>query len=93
MFFTYRQNNSGGSFVKDENVDEFVIIQAKNADEANEKAEKLGIYFHGVGEGKDCPCCGDRWWPVSDDDGTKVPCLYGDVVPTDLTGIKIHYLE
>lgn len=64
-FFTFRQNNSGGWF--DEREGKFglaVVIEAADASEANDKAEHLGLYFDGVDAGRDCECCGDRWYPV-----------------------------
>jgi hypothetical protein len=69
MFFTYNQNNSGGSYAIDDTITRTVVIEADTADEANTKAEELGIYFNGVAEGSDCACCGDRWSKAYDDDG------------------------
>ena len=60
-FYTFSQNNSGGNFIIDDDVAEYVIIEADNGDEALNIAENVGLYFNGVLEGKDCPCCGDRW--------------------------------
>lgn len=79
MFYTYSQNNSGGSFVQDVNISHYVIIEASSASEANEKAEQLGIYFDGDG---DCECCGNRWYELSDswDKGDGVPSIYGEAV-------------
>jgi hypothetical protein len=51
-----------------------VIISAENAEEANKFAEKQGIYFDGVINGSDCPCCGDRWSRAIDE--TKTIILY-----------------
>jgi hypothetical protein len=65
-YFRFRQNNSGGSFIKNAKVDVLVIIQAKDAAQANDRAEEVGIYFNGCEKGYDCECCGDRWYPVSD---------------------------
>lgn len=64
-FFEYIQNNSGGEFHIDKKrgIGEIVIIEAVNADHANRIAERKGLYFNGVDEGKDCDCCGDRWYP------------------------------
>jgi hypothetical protein len=75
MFYCFRQNNSGGSFVVDEDsgLTHFVIIEAGSADEANSKAEDIGIYFDGE---YDCPCCGDRWYPASDYEGEALPSVY-----------------
>lgn len=65
-FFEFSQNNSGGSF---NGFARSVFIQARNADEANERAEEVGLYFDGCESGIDCDCCGDRWSRVYDDDG------------------------
>jgi hypothetical protein len=79
MFFTYHQNNSGGSFVGPQ----FVIIEADSASEANYIAENhpdSPIYFDGCEAERDCKCCGDRWYRTYDD-GTEKPQIYGN---TDL---------
>lgn len=78
-FYTFNQNNSGGSFDFDEEkgITHFVIIEAESADAANEIAESKGVYFNGCDDGLDCDCCGDRWWPVSDRDGETRPEIYG----------------
>ena len=71
MFYTFSQNNSGGSFDIDHMLAHFVIIEADTAEEANTIAESVGIYFNGCDEGMDCDCCGDRWYSQWDDkDGT-----------------------
>ena len=77
MFYTYNQNNSGGSFVSDKELAEYVIIEAGSSEEANKTAEELGIYFDGCEKGMDCSCCGDRWYEVDADDGKKRPLIYG----------------
>lgn len=79
MFYHFSQNNSGGSFHIDERVAHHVIIEANSAEEANRRAESVGIYFNGCIDGRDCDCCGDRWssqW--SDDAGDLEPLIYGD---------------
>lgn len=78
MFYTYRQNNSGGSFKITKKIKHYVIIEADSAKEANEKAEHIGIYFDGVEKDIDCPCCGDRWHKVIEEDGTETPKIYGE---------------
>lgn len=78
MFYTYRQNNSGGSFKITKKIKHFVIIEADSAKEANEKAEHTSIYFDGVEKELDCPCCGDRWHKVIEEDGTEKPEIYGE---------------
>ena len=77
MFYTFSQNNSGGSFDIDHMLAHFVIIEADTAEEANTIAESVGIYFNGCDEGMDCDCCGDRWYSQWDDkDGTEEPMIY-----------------
>lgn len=66
--YRFSQNNSGGIFIINDNVCPIVYITAETAEEANKKAEAIGIYFDGVEAEKDCPCCGDRWYRVSEDD-------------------------
>ncbi len=73
-FYTFRQNNSGGSFTVDENVAHTVVIQASDARDANERAAAIGLYFDGEG---DCPCCGTRWDETSEYDGHEEPNAYG----------------
>lgn len=83
-WYLFNQNNSGGRFERDLYVDERVFVQAYSAEEANEIAEGLGIYFDGCSDGRDCSCCGDRWYPVWDNtQGLEVPTIYGDVLDTD----------
>lgn len=96
-FYHFHQNNSGGSFDKDENVNVHTIIEAADADEANRIAEAVGIYFNGVefnedGEniGRDCECCGDRWNRVSEYDATETPCRYGEPVDGSEEDVVIH---
>lgn len=88
-FFEFRQNNSGGSFVIDENagISVVVIIEADTAKDANECAESIGLYFDGCEKGRDCDCCGDRWFEAGlwgGIDGDPVPSYYGAPI-TDYT--------
>lgn len=66
--YLFEQNNSFGYFDINDTLCPRVYIAAKNAKEANKKAESIGIYFNGVSDDVDCPCCGDRWHPVDEDD-------------------------
>lgn len=82
-FYHFSQNNSGGSFSGPRHV----VIEAKNASEANYIAEQNDIYFDGCKSGIDCPCCGDRWseqW--SDDDSNDQPCVYDEPIEFTETG-------
>lgn len=76
MWFTYTQNNSYGTFDidTDAGITVKVIIEADDHNEANDRAEKIGLYFYG---GQDCPCCGYRWSEAWSDDGDEFPSLYG----------------
>lgn len=96
-FFTFSQNNSGGSFIDNGSLGDYVVIEADNADDANERAMALGIYFNGVDEGIDCDCCGNRWYEVSGE-GDDVPSKYGEPFTKEhksYSGVKsyIHYLD
>ena len=77
MFFTYNQNNSGGEFIfdKDRGITHFVIVEADSPQDADDRAEKIGLYFDGYG---DCPCCGYRWYSqFSSEEGDEEPSIYG----------------
>jgi hypothetical protein len=81
-FFTFVQNNSGGTWVFDTEAGlaPYVIIEAHDAEHANERAEQIGIYFDGCEAGKDCTCCGDRWGPCYPHDATETPRIYDEPV-------------
>ncbi len=53
MFYTYNQNNSGGSFNLTETLTHSVVIEADSSSEANDKFESLGGYFNGCENGRD----------------------------------------
>lgn len=78
MFYVYSQNNSGGFFEIDHSagISVVVIVEADSAEQANHRAEQIGLYFDGDG---DCSCCGDRWHDIWDSErgGDDVPSLYG----------------
>lgn len=107
MFYTYYQNNSGGEFLDDKEVGKYVIIEADTANEANEKAQKCGIYFNGYEENIDCDCCGDRWYKAYDRvrGGTSypTPTINGytleeyrdklDIYSKEIVNIHIYYKD
>lgn len=74
-FYTYDQNNSGGTFHfdADKGISVKVIVQALDAEEANFRAKRIGLYFDGSG---DCSCCGDRWYEQWGDSGFDTPMIY-----------------
>lgn len=65
-YYTYRQNNSGGSF-SDPAIN--VVIKADSPAEADAIAITKGIYFDPTFE-IDCDCCGNRWYPATGYDGS-----------------------
>jgi hypothetical protein len=103
-FFTFRQNNSGGSFDHEEGKFGYAaIIEASCARKANGKARAIGLYFDGIRNGKDCGCCGDRWGKA-DEEGEPEPRINGTpikqaaVKTCTLRGwwglpIYVHYLD
>lgn len=62
-FYLFNQNNSGGTFVIDENagIGFCVVVEAENEEQAISRAENIGLYWDGVADEIDCECCGDRW--------------------------------
>lgn len=81
-FYQYRQNNSGGIFDIDEadGITVFVIVEADSTEDADRRADDIGIYFDGCDSGRDCNCCGDRWYPADESDASAEPCVYGQPV-------------
>ena len=103
MFYEFNQNNSGGHFTRNDSVDHYVIVEATDWADANQRAENIGIYFCGVRDGIDCECCGDRWYDRWDDDaGKDVPSHYDSPLTLEsvstlknprLHTVVIHYLD
>lgn len=56
MFYTYSQNNSGGYFITNDDVREYLIIEADSVQEANSKMYDITEDY-----GEYCECCGLRW--------------------------------
>ena len=102
-FYTFYQNNIHGDFILNDNLTTEVIVEAHNADEANERFKALGGYFNGLLKQIDCPCCGDRW-QAQYKGGTETPTVFdvsvwshkrSDDVPHagDHFDFIIHYLN
>lgn len=73
VFWTYNQNNSGGEYIKNEDIAEFVIIEADDYREANTRAKMIGLNP----DAAYCKCCGKRWSPMnSHDTPNGVPKIY-----------------
>lgn len=97
-FYTFSQNNSGGrfDFFPSKGISLNVIIEASSADDANDRAERAGLYFDGCEAGQDCECCGDRWSRAWMNDGKDSPMVYGDKVVEssgDIADAYIHYSD
>lgn len=90
MFCTFIQNNSGGSFNFDEaaGITRFVIVEADDRDDANNRAENIGLYWDGCDKGMDCSCCGDRWNLQSTwiDMTAEAPSIYNQQITEYLEG-------
>ena len=71
--YVYWQNASGGYFkeIRKTYKDNMLILPVKCMEATTHSYEHLAVadkkitpnevYFDGVEEGLDCPCCGDRW--------------------------------
>jgi len=74
-FYKFYQNNSGGSL--DKSLPHVLYVEAESAEEANARAESIGVYFDGCETGLDCDCCGDRWHETSEAYGEAAPDFKG----------------
>jgi hypothetical protein len=72
-FWVLNQNNSGGYYINNEIVKEYVIIEARNVENCQQKA---GNIFEDYREC--CSCCGERWDDdlLIEDESTKTPNIY-----------------
>ena len=68
-FYTFYQNNSGGTFALPAIN---VSVEADSADEANDIAESHGVYFDDDYD-IDCECCGQRWYRATEWDAVDEP--------------------
>lgn len=100
FFYHYSQKNSFGTFDKnvEDGIGTDVIIEAYSAQDANERAKKIGIYFDGVEKGVDCSCCGDRWYKCHDGEGAINPTINNKALDEIESGsyrkeAYIHYLD
>lgn len=93
MFYTFRQNNSGGHFTHrpSDGIGKYVIIEADSDVEANRKAESIGLYFDGVSEGRDCSCCGDRWYRSWE--SNEQPSVYDEPVKLKVRSFKGEFIS
>ena len=87
MFYTFRQNNSGGYF----SGPVLVCVECDSLDQANDQAELNGICFDMFGS---CECCGPRWSTAWGQDSlTETPTYYGDLLTDSGESWVIHYKD
>jgi hypothetical protein len=82
-FYTFDQNNSGGYFIKcaKTGISEFVIIEARDADHAQDIFDGIGSSIDGFDNY--CECCGPRWEQVREADGEVELRIYDKEVTRD----------
>lgn len=94
MFYTIDQNNSGGYFIQNEYVDEFVIVEANTPYEAVYKLNKIVEDYSEY-----CECCGERWCYDVDDFNSvsEQPTLYNKPIEEYKSwwngSVIIYYLD
>ena len=93
-FYTFRQNNSGGYFIINDYVAEYLIIEASSPHEAIIKMKDITENYSEF-----CACCGHRWngW-IDDEDGKEIPMIYNEDAKTyrskwDSGEIIIYYYD
>ena len=72
-WYTIDQNNSGGYFIQNEDVNQYVSVQADNEDDARDKLEDITSEY-----GEYCDCCGERWYLWGSLEEGDSPTVYGD---------------
>lgn len=89
MWFSFRQNNSGGYYVLTDDVGVMVWVEAAGAEQANERFSELDNRSSNY-----CDCCGPRWLytPYSDRDGVSAEVMEREVAETE-GQVVIHPLE
>lgn len=70
-FYTVCQNNSGGYFINNEHVAEYLIIEARSESEYEKRRHSITDVYSEY-----CPCCGERWYSW-DDEGYSEPMIHG----------------
>ncbi len=99
MFYHQTQNNIFGRYVIDLNagINKNIVIEAKNANQANKRFKKITSTFNGY-----CECCGSRFYSnfydgcknPADNDGKLYPHIYGSDISNDYNkDVSIHYLN
>lgn len=82
-YYTCVQNNSGGYDIQNDEVDEVVVVEARNYTEASRKFERITENHSSF-----CECCGPRWEGL--DDGYDVPSIFGTPIDEYRKGVIIY---
>jgi len=88
-FYTISQNNSGGYFIQNNHVEQFICVEAENARDADELLEKITEPYSEY-----CDCCGKRWYiSVDERDGYDFPTNgYGEDISECDAGAYREYI-
>jgi hypothetical protein len=92
-FYTFRQNNSGGYDIINDDVAKYLIIEATSATEAINSMYQVTKNYSEY-----CSCCGERWSSYLDDeDGTDDPMVYDrkvkEIEPEYGGSVIIYYFD
>lgn len=96
MFYTYRQNNSGGYYIEDaENgVAEYMIVEVNSVDELEDVLSAIGDKVDDFWDC--CDCCGERWtsshW-IEKEELKATPMISGCPAEEHGYGGFIHYKD
>jgi len=69
-FYLFRQNNSGGYFLRDRKlgVDANMLIEANSEVDAEDIFAKIEDEYGEYSFNESCDCCGDRWYSHEPDE-------------------------
>lgn len=85
MFYTFRQNNSGGRFLGPV----LVCVECDSVSDANDEAVNRHDIQFGM-EGS-CRCCGPRWSEARDGELSDSPEWYGKALADTGTSWVVYY--
>lgn len=95
MFYSFRQNYSGGYYLydPDKGISVNVCIEALDLSHAIERAREIGLYFpDDERASSDCPCCGYRWIGYAIE--TVTPRFEASIcMPDENIQTFVHYLN
>lgn len=93
LFCTYHQNNSGGTFYRNDVVREILIVEGLDTCHAEQRAEQICENYSSW-----CECCGPRWSFDHPSDAEDGPTIWG-VSAQDWIAAQpcysciVHYLD